>query len=292
MLFEVLMLLWPAYIFSQVDTEVKSNRIDSVSTKPDGPAHSLFLGTGYGSNMIYLGSTISRNQPYGYAALTYGFKSSFYATVSTVHLSGMDPFLAFNIGSLNYNHVFNSWFDISAGIYGDQVPAQLKDTLFSNFLYGDFSLGIDWRLIYTQLSAGMLLSEENVSYFQVKNSRYFKTPAFFNKKVYVSFDPYINVLMGTIIKAESSDETMVTISPVYRRRGSATPDTASTTYTYTTYSRDFGLMEADFGLPVAINTNFMTLEAEASYILPLYKDKGFPAPEGFVFMLSCYLKIF
>jgi len=140
--------------------------------------------------------------------------------------------------------------------------------------------------------AEKLISDENVAYFQLKNSRYFKTPDFFNKKCNISFDPYINLLMGTRINAEISNETFMSISPIYRRRGTTAGDTTLTTYTTTEYSRNFDMLEIDFGFPVALNTDFMTIEAEASYILPVNSNESLFAPEGFIFMLSCFFKIF
>ena len=113
------------------------------------------------------------------------------------------PLLAFYTGSLNYNHAFNSWFDISAGVYRYQVHPSLADTLLRNFTYGDLTLGIDWRLIYSKISVGTLLSDENQTYFQIRNSRYFQTPEFSRKKFYISFDPYINLLLGPRYKIES-----------------------------------------------------------------------------------------
>src|SRR5512140_2904267 len=72
----------------------KKTGVDS-DTSAEGSAvspHSLFAGAGYGSNMIWLGSTISKSRPYGYGALTYGFRNEFYASFSSVHLSTVDPF--------------------------------------------------------------------------------------------------------------------------------------------------------------------------------------------------------
>jgi hypothetical protein len=292
-IFIVLVHVFSLNLLSQKYSLISRPDTDTPDTSAEIEKHALYGGTGYGSNMIYLGSTMSQDQPYGYASLSYGFKGEFFATVSSVHLSGIEPYRAFDIGSLSYSHVFNSWFDISAGIYGYKVAGSLKDTLFGDFLYGDITLGLDWKLIYSKFSAGTLLSDDNLAYFQLRNSRYFSTPEFFRKKVYISFDPYVNLLMGTLLKSELITETSLSVTPVYRRRGMTSgPDTTSTSYTYTDYSKVFRLMEVDIGLPVAINTNFMTLEAEASYIFPVHDDPSYPAPKGFVFLLSCYLKIF
>ena len=50
----------------------------SDSSKTDaGKTGSFYAGGGYGSNMIYLGSTMSQDNPYGYASLHTVFAISF-----------------------------------------------------------------------------------------------------------------------------------------------------------------------------------------------------------------------
>jgi hypothetical protein len=283
----LLMLLIPQIVLSQADSLSVVQEAETTGTVYAGSRHSLYTGMGYGSNMIYLGSTISQDQPFGYGSLTYGFNNEFFATVSAIHLSGLDPFVAFYTGSLSYSHVFNSWFDISTGLYRYQVAPSLADTLFSNFTYGDLTLGFDWRLIYSKISVGGLISDENRIFFQLRNSRYFQTPEIFNGKANISFDPYINLLFGTLIEVETITGTTVTISPPYRKWRTDGQGTTSTVY-----SRKFGIMDIDFGLPVAINTDFMTIEAEAGYVLPVYEDPDFPGTKGFILLLSGYFRIF
>lgn len=287
-LFGLLFVMLPLSVQAQIHDEMSFGSSDTSKTGSAVSKHALFAGSGYGSNMVYLGSTISRNQPYCYGTLAYGFKNKLYASASAIHLSGNNPFLAFYIGALNYNHVFNSWFDISAGAYRYQVTRSLTDTLFTSFSYGDLTLGIDWRLIYSKISVGGLLSDENQVYFQLKNSRYFQTPEFFNGKANISFDPYVNLLFGTIVEVKTATEkTIVVSSP-----GKSWKNKKSGTTTVTSYSKKFGLIETDLGLPVAFNTDFITIEAELDYILPVYNDPGINGPKGFVFMLSGIFRIF
>ena len=65
---------------------------DSVKAGETKSPHALYSGGGYGSNMIYLGSTISQDHPYGYGSVSYGYRNQLFASVSAVHLSGTDPF--------------------------------------------------------------------------------------------------------------------------------------------------------------------------------------------------------
>jgi hypothetical protein len=261
---------------------------DTVKTASDSSNHSFYAAMGYGSNMIYLGSTISRDQPFGYAALTYGFGNELSVTVSANHLSELNPFVAFYTGSANYSHVFNSWFDISAGLYRYQVAPTLADSLFSNFIYGDLTLGVDWKLIYTKISAGGLFSDENSFYLQMRNSRYFQIPGSAQNKWFFSFDPYMNLLFGTLVEYETITGTHVDGSwPAHNWKSKRLITT-----TYTSSSRSFNIMEIDFGLPVAFNTDNLIIEAEACYVLPTYTFEDFPVPKGFIFLLSAYFRIF
>lgn len=319
--------------FSTIDIFSRSSSGDALQDQDTSNAvekespHNLYSITGYGSNMIYMGSTISGNQPYVYSAMTYGFHNDLYATISGFHLSETEPFVAFYSGSISYNHTFTSWFDISAGIYRYQFSKVFADTLFSNFTYYDFTAGFDWNLLYTQISAGGIFSMENQKYLQIMNSRYFQTGSFLKDKASFSFDPYINILFGPLIKAETiNTSTTVTTTQQYYSpwsgsitntgntasgsgngngsgygsgsgsSSSGTTNTATTTtsipVTNTFYTNTFNLIQIEFGLPVSFNINKLTVEAELNYTLPGYKDDLFPAPKGFIFLLSGYFRIF
>jgi len=281
----VSLLLISRNILSQTDTKIAVNRPDTSFS--EGSRHSLFAGLGYGSNLIYLGSTISQDQQFGYSALTYGYKDELYATASAVHLTNRSPFLAFYTGSISYNHVFNSWFDISASISRYQVTPSLADSLFNSFFYSDITLGFDWKLIYTKVSGGVLCSDENSGYLQIRNSRYFETPEFTKKKVNISFDPYFSILFGPLKEIETTEGSIVKLSPPYRKGGKY-----GQTSPVTIISTTFSLMEMDFGVPVSFNAAKFAVEVEPGYTLPLYDDPEYPGLKGFVLLISGYLRIF
>ncbi len=250
--------------------------------------HTVLAGAGYGSNMIYMGSSISQNKPFGYAALTYGLFNKLFLGVTSVHVADMSPFAAFNAFTANFNQIINSWLDISAGLSRYQVAKSLTDTLFSNFSYGEVNLGIDWKLLYTQFNACGVLSGENGIYYQLKNSRYFETPEFTRKKFYFSFDPYFNFLFGTLTKSETINGTVVVNQyPPFRKQG----NTGSGSLPVTTYTKTFSLIEIDAGIPIAFNASRFTVEIEPGYIYSTIKDSGYTSPEGFLFLFSLYFRI-
>lgn len=269
-------------------TVASSGGEDTTEAVVDVPPHALYGGIGYGSNMIYLGSTISQNSSFAYSSLVYGYKNEFFVSLSTMHLDGFKPFFPLNTGSLSYSHTFNSWFDISAGIYGYYVNPSLRDSLFDNFIYADLTLGVDWRLLYSKISLGGLKMDQSQFYFQVRNSRYFQTPDILNGKATLSFDPYVNLIWGNITTAETvnNSDTTVSILPPF---GQGKP--GNQTSSETVYTNDFRLMEIDFGLPISINFDFMSVEVEAGYVLPLSSDPYYQSSKGFLFLVSAFMKI-
>lgn len=313
---------------------------DSITSSKETDQLAFYSGAGYGSNMIWLGSTISRNQPYGYGAVAFSLFEKFTVSGSAFYLPNLAPTApAFYNASLYFNHDITSWLDISAGIYRYMVRPELADTLFGTFNYADISLGVDWKILFTEVNYGAFVMKDPPAYIQVKNSRYFETPSFFRKKVNISFNPYVNILFGNLVTSQIFEgtelitSTQTFLTPVttaitsgtgmghgsgsgYGSRsaagqgsgstsgtGAATTTTTSTTTTITTtttevpttttvYSENFDLIEMEFGLPVSLNLDFMSLEAEAGYVLPMYSNLSYPGPKGFVFTISVFFKIF
>jgi hypothetical protein len=254
---------------------------DSATTVKAESKHSLYAITGLGYNMVYMGTSLSQDKPYYSGGLIYGFNNELFASASTFHLDAYDPFLAFSTFSLIYNHTFNSWFDIALSASRYQVNKTLTDTLFSSFFYVDAALGFDWKILYTKISAGGLLSESSGVYFQLRNSRYFETPAFFNGKAFLSFDPYVNMLFGTL--TETKDGSTV-VTPPFRGGKKGGGSSAETT-------TKFSLMEVDLGIPVSFNIGRFTIDAEPGYIFPLYTEASASGADGFLFTMGIYFRI-
>jgi hypothetical protein len=253
--------------------------------------HSFYAGAGYGNNMLYLGTTMSQDNAFGYLSASYGLADKFYLSATGYTISGSSPFTAFYSLGLSFSHAFNSWFDISSTLSRYNVAESLRDTLFSNFTYADATLGFDWRILYTKLSAGGLFAGSGQFYMQIRNSRYFETPSFAGDKAFFSFDPYVNCLFGTMLTIQTSDGvTETTLSPGYKpwRKRGVVPGPAPVT----TYSKSFGLMEIDFGIPVAFSYDFFTLEVEPGYVIPLYSDQGSSGTSGFLLTASLFFRIF
>ncbi len=283
----IIIALFPLTLIAQEDTLSVNQDQYNGTVDETASIHSFYAGAGLGNKMVYMGSSISQDKPYYYGSLTYGLKDILYVSVGSFHLAAYDPFLSFNTFSLNYSQIFNSWFDLSASLSRYQVNKQLTDTLFNSFVYGDITFGFDWRILYTKVSAGGIFAESSGIYFQMRNSRYFETPVFFNGKAYISFDPNVNMLFGTLTETTTADGTVTGVTqPFNSKKSSGRGSSGTTTREY------FSLMEVDIGIPVAFTISNITVEAEPGYILPLYSESDPVNPKGFSFLLSCYLRIF
>jgi hypothetical protein len=274
-------------LFCQADTILLPAATSSVHYKSSDDIHSLYSGLGAGSNMIYLGSSISNNKPFYSAAVTYGYRNSLFASATVSHLSGTSPYIAFYNVAINYRHTFNTWFDISADIAGYKAAESLQDSLFADFAHINLTTGFDWRLIYTRLTVSGLISEENGFYLQISNSRYFETPGFFNGKALISFDPDIDILFGNLICVKSASGN--------KRYGNSPPFSQSrrkSAGSSETYSEKFGLMDLQFSLPVTFSCGKFSIEAEPVYLLPVYSDPVYDEPEGFALYINVIFKIF
>lgn len=248
---------------------------------------SLFAGAAYGVNMIYMGSDFSQNKPYYTGSLIIGFKDEVYLSLTGNYLSAFNKFNAFSTYSLSYNHAFNSWLDISLSTSAYHVNSELSDTLFNNFLYSNVDVGFDWKILYTSFSVGGVFSESNSAYFQLRNSKYLKTKNFFNGKAYLSFDPYVNLIFGTLTKTFTTDGITVGVtSPFKSAKSSGGQRSSASVYEY------FGLMDLDFGLPVGFNIGKFSIETEPGYVIPAYSDTSIQSPEGFTFLINLYYQFF
>jgi hypothetical protein len=249
--------------------------------------HTLFATAGYGSNMIFLGATISQNQPFYATGLVYGFKNSFYLSASATHIQGLDPFVAYYNAAVYYKHTFNSWFDISADVSGYKTAPSLEQTLFDEFIFANFTSGFDWKILYTRLSAGALFSSKTSGFIQLSNSRYFQTPEFFKGKSYVSFNPEINMLFGDVIymKTTSGASTLSYSTPFHHKRRDPPPPVIS-------YTEKFGPMNFEFSLPVTFNYSKLSIEANPCYILPAYTKNLYQVPNGFTIYVTASIRFF
>jgi hypothetical protein len=265
---------------------IGQSRQTSDSTGSSDNIHSLYAGAGGGSNMIYLGSTLSGNKPFYAASLSYGYRNSLFVSASATHLSGMYPYAAFYNAGINYSHAFNSWFDISADIAGYKAASSLRDSLFYDFMYLNLTTGFDWKLIYTRVSFSEVVSQRQEFYLMISNSHYFETPPFMKGKAQISFNPDIDILFANLVSVDSvaGTKTYGNPPPFSHAKKKTTPGSES-------YSEKFGLMDLEFSLPVTLSLGRLSVELQPGWLLPIHSTPVYQEPEGFIFYLNIFYKI-
>lgn len=270
-----------AIIFGYSNVYSQEALIDTTEYKQK--THQLFAGTGYGSNLIYYGTSVSGNQPYFSGELLYSWKGGIWAGAGFFHLPGEQPFISFLDLSTGYTHIFNKVFDAGASISQFHGSQTLENTLYSDYTYLSGNLGIDWFVLYTSMSPGWLLAEDNSFYFLVKNSHYIRTGNLGNKLSYLSFNPGFSFMFGSYAWMSQVPRTGAGFGP-----GFGNPINPI----QTEIREDFRLLDMQLSIPVAFYSGHFSLEAEPAYFINFIKDENGDTSRRFFFTLGIYYKIF
>lgn len=212
------------------------------STKTDGVEKarqaSLYLGAGYGSDLLYSGYSLSGQKPYYSMDVLYSFNRQWSASAAIYHLDGAEPGIAFYDVALGYRRYFNSWWDAGASLSAYFTNPSIQDIYFGHFAYLTLTGGFDWRILYSKLVYSALLDDSGSHYLQMKNSHYFSTNDFWNDKAYMDFNPTFNLVFGDrykLITTTAGDQ----VGP-----GGGAEEVVG-------YESLFGLMDLEFSIPIA-----------------------------------------
>lgn len=250
-------------------------------------AHQFFSGVGYGSNLIYYGTSVSGNQPYYSAEMLYAWEGGIWAGAGLFHLPGNQPFFSFVDLSAGYNYVFNKVVDAGVSISQYFGGESLDTTFYSNYTFLSANLGIDWVAAYTSVSPGWLLAEENSFYLMIENSRFFRSPKLGKKGNYFTFNPGLSFMFGSY----------AWLTHVRRQGGGGGggqgPGYGGGYYDYTTTElrEDFRLLDMQLGVPIAFNTKRLSLEFEPAYFFNFIEDENGEKSGQFYFTAGIFLKI-
>lgn len=246
------------------------------------PAMTLYIGSNFGSNYFFLGQSHSGNRPYFSSDMTVMLKNGMWFSGAIYHLTEYKPFIGTFDLSIGWQKDFNKWLDGGISISRLVYPSAIDDSPTIHYTYYHLQAGADWRILYTSISAGILVVEESEFYFQVKHSRYFQTGKFLNGTAYFSFDPGISFLAGTISERELS-----TGAAGIGGRGRGQPTTT------TTYSEEktFKWLDMELSLPVGLSWKNITVEPCLTYYYPFNLPDEIVSNKGPYVYLSLYLKI-
>ena len=265
-------------IFFGLPTWSQNQNADSAGL--DYSNHSLVYGGGYGSNLRFSGIKLLEQQSYFSTDLTYGYKDLITANIALYHLPGIQPSVAFYDFSLGIAHTFNSYFDAALTLSRYCTANQLKETFFDNANYISASAGLDWRLIYTNVSYSAMLASESQHYLRIANSHYLPIKQLKKGKGQFWIDPSVNFILSSYYSESSSDEN-----------GNGNGNKPSKEEETIQYDQLFGLTELEISLPMALDFGKATLEVNPYYSVEIKKDALYPASSGFCLYINLYIKL-
>lgn len=255
---------------------------DSLAAKE--PAHQFFAGAGYGSDLIYYGTSVSGNQPYFSGELIYAWEKGLWASTTLYHLPDQDPFFSFVDLAAGYSYVFNKVFDAGLSISQYHGGKSIDTTFYADYTFLSAYLGIDWKLLYTTFTPGWLLAEENSFYLMVDNTHYFRTPTFGKRNCYFTFNPGISFLFGSYAWLRQ-----------FGRQGGGGqgpgPGGSLIINPITVEEEDFRLLDMQLSLPVEFFLDRLSLEFEPAYFFNFIGDENGDTEGRFFFTLGLYYKI-
>jgi hypothetical protein len=264
-----------------LDTANQTSPANVVSSK-----HSIFLGTGYGSNLLFAGSSISANKGFLSADILYSFMGNLWASAVAYNIPGIEVNIPMYDLSAGYNHTFNDWFDASLSLSGYLTHQGIRDDLYNSFAYLRMALGFDWMLLYTRASMGKILEENSGVYINIRNSRYMRTPKFGASGNYISFDPSLNFLIGNYSQLQA-------ITNPQRPGGFVRPGRPGNDQEVNYEIVDsYKMMQAEVSFPISFYFYDFIFDAEPLYLIPIFKDENYVSPKGFHFFFNITYRLF
>ncbi len=251
--------------------------VTDVTIKTDW--RSLYLGTSYGSDLLYSGYSLSGKKAYYSLDLLYSLNKEWSASASIYNLEGAKPSIAFYDVAVGYRRYYNSWLDAGASLSAYFTNPSIQDAYFGNFAYLTLTGGLDWRILYSRLVYSALLDDSGSHYLQLKNSHYFSTNDFWEGTAYMDFNPTLNFVYGDRYK-------LVTTT------GGDQTNPGGDSESIQSFDSIFGLMDLEISVPIAFNHTHFSIEAEPLYYIPIHKDPDFPAENGLFFFVNLYFRIF
>ncbi|MFN2396217.1 MAG: hypothetical protein ABR597_11075 [Bacteroidales bacterium] len=286
--FIFLMVFANLQVFSQ---EITNLNADTSSTSEPAPSaisnHSVFVGSGYGNDLLYAGTSLTANQSFISADLTYTFLGKLWTSFTYYNLPGQQPSISMYDLSAGFSHVFNDYLDMSASVSSYFNNGDSENELYDNFAYLRITGGFDWIWVYSKLTVGRILEQNSGIYLYFRNSRYFRTGTFGKSDNYFSFDPNINILFGNFSQ----------VQPLYRgqNRPEGRPGQEGQGQDQIIGEEQtdkFTLLQTEISMPVSFYFHNFTFEAEPLYLFPKSLDGEISAAKGFYFFMNVYYRIF
>ncbi|HSV75880.1 MAG TPA: hypothetical protein VLH37_02505 [Bacteroidales bacterium] len=260
----------------------ESNSDTTYKSLPD--IHRFYVGITY-SNYPSFVQPATFDYGTGFAShFLYSMDFGLWAEARLYHNPGMSPFVSVIDFSAGYNHIFSNTFDAGVAVTRFLNNMNPQDPYLTNATMLNFNLGVDWKILYTNIIPGWMWDEDPTFFIAVQNSRFIKSATFGKNNSYFTANPGFYILWGHEVWQRQ-------LSPLFlealRRR--------QLTHLIPDLSRmeePFGLQSLFISLPITLESRPWSFELEPSLVVGLNKDAVLGQPEGFFLNLGVFLKIF
>jgi hypothetical protein len=241
----------PARIVADTDTVVNKRSISA--------------GISYGSDASFFGRTGPVKYPFLNADVIYNSKSGVFVYGSAYKVLGSIPTIdEIDVGAGYFYHLSSNFsgnasytrfiFDRNALII---KSASSNDVNLNN--------SYDWKIFKSSVILDYLFGESSDFFVTINNSKYIETNwSIFDDKDYLSFNPGINIILGTQNFVQKYSQNHPGRLDDYQPIGPPV-----NTSKYFAGNSDFSMLNYSFKIPIAYNRPHYTFEFSYKYSIPV-----------------------
>lgn len=256
---------------------------DSITKK----SRLLFFGLTYGNNSSFLGRYQTEVLPYYSADISYKSKAGLWLSLLAYDIYNSNAFVDEVDLMAGWNNNLSKRFDASVfytRYFFTESTESIKASV-ANTATG--ALGLDWRLLYSKISAHYIFGGTHDFFVVIDNSRYIEFPGILHKEDYLSLDPKISMIWGTQTFVDT--HYMNRGTPLIDAPGGGPspprgkPGSGGSPSTSESFQTTFSALSYEFILPVSYNTGQFSLEISGRYAIPVNLLEGDTSVPQFFF---------
>jgi hypothetical protein len=226
---------------------------------------SVSAGVSYGSDASFFGRTGPVRYPFLNADVIYNAKSGIFVYGSAYKVLGSIPVVdEFDLGAGYFYHV-SSGFSGNASytrFIFDRNALIIKSASSNDI---NVNNAYDWKILKSSIILDYLFGESNDFFLTINNSKYIETNwGIFDDKDYLSFNPGINIILGTQNFVEKYSLNHPGHLGNYQPIGPPINPTK-----YAARNSDFDMLNYSFKIPIAYNRPHYTFEFSYKYSIPV-----------------------
>jgi hypothetical protein len=226
---------------------------------------SLSVGLNYGSDAMFFGRTGPITYPFMSTDVVYNTKMGFFVYGSALRLLGYRTFV--DEVDLGAGYLFRPTKKFSSSISYNRFIFNKEERIIESATSNDINWknSFDWKPFKSTIILDYLFGKSSDFFMTVSQSKYFETKGkIFNDQDYISFNPGINLIIGTqnFVERYSLDhDDRLLVDNIYKFGPNAPPTGVN--------NGRLNFLNYSFKLPIAYNMPHYTFEVAYKYSIPV-----------------------